>query len=213
MVRFNTGKRNNFELCNQCAKQKFTPVSTKTQSLSDSPVLLWESIDENSTWDAVEVTLNECVTKPQAVCASLSIFPQTICSEHKVFLQKTEGLNEERNFLPEQTTDELWPSIRIPFQGHGLRAERAVLLVNFETKHAEKCLRCMVTRSGVFFAFPTKGYHLGYIWMTQNQASLVQACQEEHVCGKVWFMEDLKHFIIRDGMRPLSIHDIAMLFK
>ncbi|CCI11381.1 unnamed protein product [Albugo candida] len=149
---------------------------------------------------------------------AVQLFPEMICSEHEQYKESTESGDRLTDDTREQLRmgkDKilLWPPINNVGHGGTIVDERAVFMVEFEAKRPELCIRCMVSRTEVFFFSVVYHNQFGYFWMTQNYKGVLEYCLENKLCTNLWYSAKSSNLVIRrSGLRPLCNGDLDLLF-
>ncbi|CCI11380.1 unnamed protein product [Albugo candida] len=210
----------NQNYCTTCVKRT---SPTKTHELvSERYSVLLSSITENKGygWHELERTLRECYGGAMTKCAKMQLVSEMICSEHKQYkesLQSGDRLCKDTREKLRMGKDEdlLWPPSNTVAHGNTIFDERAVLMVEFEARRPEMCIRCMVLRTEVFYFSVMSHHHkqFGYLWMTQNHKSILEYCLGELICTDLWHLKKSSNLVIRrSGLRPLCNGDLDLLF-
>lgn len=185
-------KARSHQSCRSCVQRVF---KKKTHQLvSEIYSLLLSSITENKELGLYELerVLHMCLGRARTKCVKVQLFPEMICSEHEQYKESTESGDRVTDDTREQLRmgkDKilLWPPINNVGHGDTIADERAVFMVEFEAKRPELCIRCMVSRTEVFFFSVVYHNQFGYFWMTQNHKGVLEYCLKNVLCTNLWY--------------------------
>ncbi|CCI11382.1 unnamed protein product [Albugo candida] len=185
-------KADNQDSCETCVKSNFLKLTHLVVSELYSVLLLSITENEGHGWHEMERLMRRCLGESIAKCATMQLFPEMICSEHEQYKESTESGDRLTDDTREQLRmgkDKilLWPPINNVGHGDTIADERAVFMVEFEATRPELCIRCMVSRTEVFFFSVVYYNQFGYFWMTQNHKGVLEYCLKNVLCTNLWY--------------------------